>query len=199
MTEPSDIPGAGERVLLAGLGNPGPGYAGNRHNIGFGVLEELASRMGEKFTSHKARADVVEGRLAGCRVVLAKPRSYMNLSGGPVSGLARFFGVEPSGIVAVHDELDLDFGAVRLKFGGGESGHNGLRSITKSLGTKDYYRVRFGVGRPPGRMPAADYVLKDFSAAERRELDLHIGTCADAVETLLEKGLAAAQTIFHAR
>ncbi|MPY96858.1 MAG: aminoacyl-tRNA hydrolase [Actinophytocola sp.] len=192
-----DIPGAGERVLLAGLGNPGPAYAGNRHNVGFLVADELADRMGAKFRAHKAGADAVEGRLAGTPVVLAKPRSYMNLSGGPIAGLARFFKLPVNAVVAVHDELDIDFGEIRLKFGGGEGGHNGLRSLSKSLGTRDYYRVRFGVGRPPGRMAAADYVLKDFSSAERRDLAYHVDRCADAVEELLGKGLAAAQNRFH--
>lgn len=191
------MPGAGEQVLLAGLGNPGPSYAGNRHNIGFLVLDELAARMGGKFKAHKAGADVLEGRLAGKRVVLAKPRSYMNLSGGPVSGVAKFFKTPPSALVVVHDELDLDYGVIRMKFGGGDNGHNGLRSITKSLATKDYFRVRFGVGRPPGRMNPADYVLKDFSAAERKELALDIDTCADAIELLLAEGLAAAQNRYH--
>lgn len=192
-----DIPGAGERVLLAGLGNPGPAYAGNRHNVGFLVADELADRIGGKFKAHKSGADVVEGRLAGTPVVLAKPRSFMNLSGGPIAGLARFFKLDASGIVVVHDELDIDFGEVRLKFGGGESGHNGLRSLSKSLGTRDYYRVRFGVGRPPGRMAAADYVLKDFSRVERRDLAFHVDRCADAVEELVGKGLASAQNRFH--
>jgi len=192
-----DIPGAGERVLLASLGNPGPAYAGNRHNVGFLVADELAGRIGGKFKAHKSGADVVEGRLAGTPVVLAKPRSYMNLSGGPIAGLARFFKIPATGIVAVHDELDIDFGAVRLKFDGGESGHNGLRSISKSLGTRDYYRVRFGVGRPPGRIAPADFVLKDFSRAEQRELGYHVDRCADAVEELVSKGLASAQNRFH--
>lgn len=199
MTETSDVPGTGERVLLAGLGNPGRSYAGNRHNIGFDVLDEVGSRVGGRFKRHKAGADVIEGRFAGCPIVLAKPRSYMNVSGGAVSALARFFGMDAGGVVIVHDELDLDLGAVRLKFGGGEGGHNGLRSITKSLGTPGYYRVRFGVGRPPGNMAPADYVLKDFSAAQRRELGVYIASCADAIETLLSKGLSAAQTTFHAR
>ncbi|MGH3451870.1 MAG: aminoacyl-tRNA hydrolase [Haloechinothrix sp.] len=199
MTSPEDRPGAGEQVLLAGLGNPGPAYAGNRHNVGYLVLDELAARIGGMFKAHKAGADVLEGRLAGLRVVLAKPRSFMNLSGGPVVGTARFFRIPATGIVVVHDELDLDHGAVRLKFGGGENGHNGLRSISRSLGTKDYYRVRFGVGRPPGRMAPADYVLKDFSATERRDLELAVDRCADAAEELISKGLEAAQNSFHVR
>ncbi|MCP2235870.1 aminoacyl-tRNA hydrolase [Prauserella halophila] len=193
----SDLPGAGEQVLLAGLGNPGPRYAGNRHNVGFMVVDELASRIGGKFKAHKSGAEVLEGRLGGRKVVLAKPRSYMNLSGGPLAGTARFFKIDASGLVVVHDELDVDYGSVRLKLGGGDNGHNGLRSITKSFGTKDYFRVRFGVGRPPGRMDAADYVLKDFSTTERRELALNVDRGADAVEELLAQGLTAAQNAFH--
>ncbi|MQA09692.1 MAG: aminoacyl-tRNA hydrolase [Pseudonocardiaceae bacterium] len=197
MTTPEDVPGAGELVLLVGLGNPGPQYGGHRHNVGFLVLDELAARVGGKFKAHKAGADVLEGRLAGERVVLAKPRSFMNTSGGPVAGAARFFKLPPSGVVVVHDELDLPFGSVRLKLGGGENGHNGLRSVTKSLGTKDYYRLRVGVGRPPGRMDAADYVLRDFSLTERKELAFVLDRCADAAEKLLRDGLAAAQNAFH--
>lgn len=196
MTE--ELPGAGEQVLLAGLGNPGPQYAGNRHNVGFMVLDELAARVGGKFKTHKSGAELLEGRLAGRRVVLAKPRSFMNLSGGPVVGAARFYKIAPSGVVVVHDELDLAFGALKLKLGGGDNGHNGLRSITKSLGTKDYYRVRFGVGRPPGRQDPADFVLKDFSSVERKELAFEVDRCADAVEALIGSGLTAAQNTFHA-
>ncbi|SNR49837.1 aminoacyl-tRNA hydrolase [Actinomadura mexicana] len=184
--------------LVVGLGNPGPSYAKNRHNAGFMVLDVLASRAGGRFKSHRARADVLEGRLAGARVVLAKPRSFMNESGGPVKGLRDFYKVPVERVVVVHDELDIPFGAVRLKQGGGDNGHNGLRSITKSLGAKEYPRVRFGVGRPPGRMDAAAFVLKDFSAAERKELDFGVDRAADAVEALLTDGLAAAQNAFHA-
>src|SRR5215217_7582169 len=137
-----ELPGAGEQILLAGLGNPGPNYSGNRHNVGFMVLDELAARVGGKFKAHKSGADVLEGRLASRRVVLVKPRSFMNLSGGPITGIARFYKLEAADIVVVHDELDLPFGALKLKLGDGDNGHNGLRSITKSLGTKDYYRVR---------------------------------------------------------
>jgi peptidyl-tRNA hydrolase, PTH1 family len=195
----ADLPGAGGLVLLVGLGNPGPRYAGNRHNVGFMVVDELAARIGGKFKTHKGGAEVVEGQLAERRVVLAKPRSFMNLSGGPVAGTARFFKVDPGGIVVVHDELDLPFGSLRLKFGGGDNGHNGLRSITKSLGTRDYHRVRFGIGRPPGRQDPADFVLKDFSTVERKELAFEVDHCADAVEALIGKGLAAAQNAFHAQ
>jgi PTH1 family peptidyl-tRNA hydrolase len=193
-----DLPGAGEQVLLAGLGNPGPRYAANRHNVGFMVLDELAARVGGKFKAHKGGAEVLEGRLAGRRVVLAKPRSFMNLSGGPVSGTAKFYKIEPSGVVVIHDELDLPFGSLKVKLGGGDNGHNGLRSISKSLATKDYYRVRFGIGRPPGRMDPADFVLKDFATVERKELPFEVDRCADAVEALIGKGLTAAQNAFHA-
>ncbi|HVK21294.1 MAG TPA: aminoacyl-tRNA hydrolase [Actinokineospora sp.] len=185
-------------MIVVGLGNPGPQYEGNRHNIGFLVADELAARVGGKFKSHKAGADVLEGRLANTRVVLVKPRSYMNLSGGPVVGAAKFFKAPQENLVVIHDELDLPFGAVRLKLGGGENGHNGLRSITKSLGTKEYHRVRFGIGRPPGRMDPADYVLRDFAPAERKELAFEIDRCADAVEALVSQGLEAAQNAFHA-
>ncbi|GGT77424.1 MULTISPECIES: aminoacyl-tRNA hydrolase [Actinomadura] len=184
--------------LVVGLGNPGPSYAKNRHNAGFMVLDVLAARAGGRFKSHRARADVLEGRLAGARAVLAKPRSFMNESGGPVKGLRDFYKVPVERVVVVHDELDIPFGAVRLKQGGGDNGHNGLRSITRSLGAKEYPRVRFGVGRPPGRMDAAAFVLKDFSAAERKELDFVVDRAADAVEALLVDGLAAAQNAFHA-
>ncbi|TWP48709.1 aminoacyl-tRNA hydrolase [Lentzea tibetensis] len=186
-----------ELALVVGLGNPGPRYEGNRHNIGFLVLDELAGRVGGKFKAHKAGAEILEGRLAGKRVVLAKPRSFMNLSGGPVAGAMKFFKIEPASVIVVHDELDLPFATIRMKLGGGDNGHNGLRSITKSLGTKDYLRVRFGVDRPPGRMDPADYVLKDFSTVERKQLALEIDTAADAVEALLAYGLEAAQNKFH--
>lgn len=185
-------------MIVVGLGNPGPQYAGNRHNIGFLVADELAARVGGKFKAHKSGADVLEGRLAGTRVVLAKPRSYMNLSGGAVVGTAKFYKAPQENLIVIHDELDLPFGTVRLKLGGGENGHNGLRSITKSLGSKEYHRVRFGIGRPPGRMDPADYVLRDFAAAERKELAFEIDRCADAVEALVSQGLEAAQNAFHA-
>ncbi len=187
-----------EPWLVVGLGNPGPSYAGNRHNAGFLVLDVLAARAGGRFKAHRSRADVVEGRLAGNRVVLARPRSFMNESGGPVKALAGFFKTPVERLVVVHDELDVPFGAVRLKRGGGDNGHNGLRSITRSLASKEYLRVRFGVGRPPGRMDAAAFVLKDFSAAERGELELNVERAADAVERLMSADLAAAQNEFHA-
>ena len=185
--------------LIVGLGNPGPEYSGNRHNVGQMVLDGLAGRIGGKFKAHKARALVLEGRLGigGPRVVLAKPGTYMNVSGGPVSALARFYDVEPSRVVAVHDEIDIPFNTVKLKIGGGEGGHNGLRDISKALATKDYLRVRVGVGRPPGRMDTADYVLRDFGTAEKKELPFLLDDAGDAVELLVREGLTAAQQQFH--
>jgi peptidyl-tRNA hydrolase, PTH1 family len=162
------------------------------------VLALLAERMGARFKAHRTRNDIAEGRLAGQVVTLARPQTYMNLSGGPVAALAAFYKTSPERIVVLHDELDIPFGAVRLKLGGGDNGHNGLRSITASLGTRDYYRVRFGIGRPPGRMEAATYVLRDFTPTERKELPFAIDRSADATETLISKGLAEAQNIFHA-
>lgn len=188
--------------LVAGLGNPGAGYAGNRHNVGFMVADLLASRMGGKFKSHKAgRAQVLEGRLgtpgvSGHRVVLAKPMSFMNVSGGPVKALLDFYGIPAGRLVAVHDELDIDYGTLRLKLGGGDNGHNGLKSLTRTLGP-DYHRLRFGVGRPPGRMQVADYVLKDFSTAERKELEFFVDRAADAVESLVVDGLERAQSAYN--
>jgi PTH1 family peptidyl-tRNA hydrolase len=189
--------GSEEPWLLIGLGNPGPEYAGNRHNAGYLVLDVLAGRTGGRFKAHRARAQVLEGRLAGTRVVLAKPRSYMNESGGPVKALSDFYKVPLERVVVVHDELDIPYGTLRLKRGGGDNGHNGLRSITKSLGGRDYLRVRLGIGRPPGRMDPAAYVLRDFSGTERKELDLNVGRAADAVEALLTEGLDRAQNTFH--
>ena len=184
--------------LVVGLGNPGPHYAGNRHNLGYLVADLLAGRMGGRFRSARVRADVLEGHLAGQRVILAKPKSYMNESGGAVAGLRSFYKVGLDRLVAVHDELDLPFGVIRLKRGGGEGGHNGLRSLSRSLGTRDYLRVRVGVGRPPGRQDPADYVLEDFNRREREELPLIVERAADAVEALLALGLEPAQNRFHA-
>lgn len=185
--------------LIVGLGNPGPEYSRNRHNVGQMVLDELAARISGNFKAHKSRAQVLEGRLGigGPRLVLAKPSTYMNVSGGPVSALARFYDVEPSRVVAVHDEIDIPFNTVKLKIGGGEGGHNGLRDISKALATKDYLRVRVGVGRPPGRMDTADYVLRDFAPAEKKELPFLLDDASDAVELLITEGLTAAQQRFH--
>jgi PTH1 family peptidyl-tRNA hydrolase len=183
--------------LVVGLGNPGPAYSGNRHNVGFMVVDLLAARMSGRFKAHKSRAEIVEGRLAGERVVLAKPRSYMNESGGPVSALTDFFKVPLDRLVVVHDELDLPYGGLRLKLGGGDNGHNGLKALRRSLGSGEFLRVRFGIGRPPGRMDAAAFVLRDFSAAERKELELEVDRAADAVEALVADGLEKAQNAFN--
>src|SRR5690349_15809504 len=187
--------------LVVGLGNPGPAYARNRHNVGFMIVELLAQRAGLRFSKHRrVAADVAEGRLGvgGPRVVLVKPLTFMNLSGGPVAGLAQFYKVPLGQVIAVHDELDVPYEQLRLKQGGGEGGHNGLRSMSSSLGGKDYIRVRFGIGRPPGRQDPADYVLADFSAVERKELDFFIDRAADAVEMLIQRGLEATQNHYHA-
>lgn len=185
-------------ALIVGLGNPGPQYETTRHNVGFMVADALAGRIGAKFSSHKkSNSDIVQARLAERSVIVAKPRTFMNLSGQPVAALARFFSVEPGCVVVVHDELDLDFGTIRLKLGGGEGGHNGLRSTTKHLSTKDYLRVRVGIGRPPGRMDPASYVLKPFSAAERKDLGVIVEEAADAAELVLRVGLEAAQNQVH--
>lgn len=186
-----------ELHLVVGLGNPGPDHAGNRHNVGFMVGDLLADRLGGRFKAHKGRAEVVAGRLAGARVLVAKPKTYMNLSGGPVAALRDFYRLPPERIVVVHDELDLPEGTLRLKLGGGDNGHNGLRSLRAALGTGDFYRVRFGVGRPPGRQDPAAYVLRNFSAAQRRDLPAQVARAADAVEALLADGLPAAQNRFN--
>ena len=188
--------------LVVGLGNPGPQYAGNRHNVGFLVVDELARRAGDRLGRHKrAVAAVAESRVglpgASQRVVLAEPLSFMNDSGGPVSALMDFYDVEPDRLVVVHDELDIPFGTLRLKLGGGDNGHNGLRSIRRSIGTGDYYRVRLGVGRPPGRQDPADFVLRDFASAEREEAGVMVSRGADAVEMLVLDGLERAQNAFN--
>jgi len=188
---------ADDRWIVAGLGNPGPEYAGNRHNAGHMVLALLAERMGARFKVHRSRCDIAEGRLAGQPTTLARPRTYMNLSGPPLAALTSFYKLSPERVVVIHDELDIPFGVIRLKLGGGDNGHNGLRSITQALGTRDYYRVRVGIGRPPGRMDAATFVLKDFSATERKDLPWAIDRAADATEMLISQGLAATQNLYH--
>ncbi|WP_285116091.1 aminoacyl-tRNA hydrolase [Leifsonia sp. fls2-241-R2A-40a] len=195
-TGPSDGP-----WLVVGLGNPGPGYASTRHNVGQMVLDELASRGGLTFKSHKTNATVAEGRLApgGPRLVLAKPNTFMNVSGGPVSQLMRFYSLDPSHLIVVHDELDIPFDTIRLKSGGGHGGHNGVRDVIAAIGTGDFTRVRVGVGRPPGTSGAADHVLKAFSAAERKNLPILVSDAADAVEEIAAGGLTSAQNRFHAR
>ena len=189
--------------LVVGLGNPGPSYAGHRHNIGYMVTDELARRMGSGFRAHKSgRADVVEGRLTppgvpGPRVVLARPRCYMNEVGGPVKARATFDKVAPAQVVAIHDELDIAFDTMRVKLGGGDNGHNGLKSMRSSLGTGDFHRVRVGIGRPPGRQEVADFVLSDYSSAERKVLPFVVDTAADAVESLVVDGLEKTQQKFN--
>lgn len=195
--------------LVVGLGNPGREYARNRHNVGFLVADLLAKRLGVSFGRHRrAVADVAEGRLrfgapgsaqfaSGLRLVIVKPMTYMNLSGGPVAGLARFYKVPSNQLIAVHDDLDIPYGQVRAKLGGGEGGHNGLRSLSRSLGTKDYLRVRVGIGRPPGRQDPADFVLTDFSAAERKELEFVVDRAADVAEAVISRGLEWAQNSYH--
>lgn len=193
--------------LVVGLGNPGAGYAGNRHNIGAMVVAALAQQERASLREHKAgrawaaevRLGTAPGGLPGPRAVIARPRTYMNVSGGPVSALTKFYKVPIEQVVVVHDELDIDFGQVRLKRGGGEGGHNGLRSISQSLGSRDYLRVRLGVGRPPGRQDPADHVLSDFPAKDRQEVELLIGDGVDAVVDLAQLGLEATQQRFHAR
>ena len=186
--------------LIVGLGNPGPEYEKTRHNIGQMVLDELAKEVGGSFKKHsKASAAVVEGRLGfgGPKVILMKSLGYMNTSGGPVSAVAKFYGIDPDHIIVVHDELDIPFDTIKLKIGGGEGGHNGLRDITKALGTKDYYRVRTGIGRPPGRMDTADFVLKPFSSTEAKDLPFLISNAADATMMLVKEGLLATQQRYH--
>jgi PTH1 family peptidyl-tRNA hydrolase len=187
--------------LVVGLGNPGPAYAGNRHNVGYLVNDELASRVGSGFRPHKTgRADVVEGRLGGPggpRVVLARPRCYMNETGGPVSALAKFYKIPVERIVAIHDELDIAFDTLRVKQGGGDNGHNGLRSMRRSLDTGEFYRVRVGIGRPPGRLSPADFVLSDYSSSERKLLPFQVDRAADAVESLIADGLEQTQSRFN--
>jgi PTH1 family peptidyl-tRNA hydrolase len=185
--------------LVVGLGNPGTNYAGNRHNVGHMVLAELADRLRATFKSHRTNATVAEGRTfaAGPKLVLAKPNTFMNVSGGPVANLLRFYSLQPDRLIVVHDELDIPFDALRLKFGGGHGGHNGVRDIIAALGTGDFTRVRVGVGRPPGRQPAADFVLRDFSSTERSSLPNVLSDAADAIEQISAEGLTAAQLRFH--
>jgi PTH1 family peptidyl-tRNA hydrolase len=188
-----------EPLLVVGLGNPGPRYETTRHNLGFLVADILADRLGSGFKVHKkSGAEVATGRLGGRSIVLAKPRVYMNESGRQVGPLANFYSVAPADVIAIHDELDIDFGRIRLKLGGGEGGHNGLRSVASALGTKDFQRVRVGVGRPPGRKDPATYVLENFTAAERPEVGVICEQAADATELLIQLGLEAAQNTVHA-
>ena len=187
--------------LVVGLGNPGPSYAGTRHNVGALVVDVLAARVRATWRRHRTgRADAAEGRLGapgtaggGCRLVLMKPRSFMNESGGSVSAVAAYVSVPPARIVAVHDELDLPFGSLRVKLGGGDNGHNGLKSMRRSLGTGDFLRVRVGIGRPPGQQAPADFVLSGWSGAERRALGPQVEWAADAVESVIVRGVERTQ------
>ena len=188
--------------MIVGLGNPGPEYAATRHNAGFLVIDEISSRMQGSLGRHKrAMANVLEGRVgtpgADERVVLVEPLSFMNASGGPVKALMTFYDVDLDHLVVVHDELDLPLGTVRVKQGGGDGGHNGLKSLRGALGSGEFARARVGIGRPPGRQDAADFVLKPFTAAERRELAEIVDRCADAVETLVLRGVEQAQNQFN--
>jgi PTH1 family peptidyl-tRNA hydrolase len=188
-----------EPLLVVGLGNPGPQYAKTRHNVGFMVADVLAARIGVPFKVHKkSGAEVATGRLGGHSVVLAKPRCYMNESGRQIGPLAKFYSIAPGDVIVIHDELDIDFGKVRLKLGGGEGGHNGLRSVANALGSKDFQRVRIGIGRPPGRKDPAAFVLEPFSSTERTEVPTLCELAADATGLLAEVGLEPAQNQVHA-
>ena len=187
-----------EPLLVVGLGNPGPQYAKTRHNVGFMVADLLAARLGANFKVHKrSGAEIATGRLAHRPVVLAKPRTYMNESGRQVGPLAKFYSVAPADVIVIHDELDIEFGQIRLKQGGGEGGHNGLRSLVNALGTKDFHRVRIGIGRPPGRKDPAAFVLENFSSAERAQVPTICEMAADATEMLIELGLEPSQNQVH--
>lgn len=190
----------GNTWLVVGLGNPGPGYASHRHNVGQMVVDELASRIGATFKKHKTPAQVAEGflRPGGPKLVLAKSNSYMNTSGGPVAALLKFYSLPLERLIVVHDELDIPFDTVKLKAGGGHGGHNGLRDIAKAAGSPEYVRVRVGVGRPPGRQDPADFVLQGFSSTERAVLPNLLSDAADAVELVITDGLLAAQQKVHA-
>lgn len=202
-TDGEESPMSSDVWLVVGLGNPGPKYAGHRHNVGYFVNDELANRLSGSFRAHKTgRADVVEGRLgapgeSGPRVVLARPRSFMNELGGPTKALATFYKVPADHIICVHDELDIAFDTLRVKFGGGDNGHNGLRSLRSSLGTGDFFRVRVGVGRPPGRQDPADFLLSNYSTQELKDLPFQLDRAADAVESLIREGLDQTQQQFN--
>ncbi|MEY4742990.1 MAG: hypothetical protein RIR34_329 [Actinomycetota bacterium] len=190
-----------DTYLVVGLGNPGAGYAGNRHNVGQMVTDVLAKRIGAAWKSHKAGAVVAEGRLGfgGPKVILAKSNSYMNTSGRPVSGLMKFYDVPLSNLIVVHDELDIPAADVRIKVGGGHAGHNGLRDIISACGGPEFIRVRVGIGRPPGQMETADFVLKDFGTSEKKELPVTLEIAADAVEEIAKLGVISAQQRLHAK
>jgi len=193
-------PSSTDAWLVAGLGNPGPEYAGNRHNVGAMVVEVLAARLGTKFSRHRTTTMLAEARLrpGGPKLVLVRPLSYMNISGGPVSRAAAYFGIAPERVIVIHDDLDLPFETIKLKADGGHGGQNGVRDIIKALGTPEFTRVRVGIGRPPGRQDAADYVLRDFGAADKTRLPFVLDDAADAVEHVIDEGLLTAQQKFHA-
>ena len=189
--------------LVVGLGNPGPAFAAQRHNIGYRVAEELARRMGVRFRVVRGiRAEVAEGRVGqpaadAPRLIVAKSRTFMNETGWAVTRLLAYYKLQPAQMITVHDELDLDPGQLRVKFGGGDNGHNGLRSIRASLGTGDFYRVRVGVGRPPGRQDPADFLLSNFPASTREDVEVEISRATDAVESLALLGLDPTQNAFN--
>ncbi len=188
-----------DRWLVVGLGNPGPGYAAHRHNVGAMVVADLAARQGARFGRHRAQATVAEARLGpgGARLAIAQPTTFMNNSGGPVAALLKFYSLEPARLIVVHDELDLPFDAVRLKSGGGPGGHNGVRDIIAAVGP-DFVRVRVGIGRPPGRQDPADFVLSPFTKTERESLANLVSDAADATEHIITDGLIVAQRHWHA-
>jgi PTH1 family peptidyl-tRNA hydrolase len=183
------------RWLVIGLGNSGSEYEKTRHNIGQLLLAELSN--GGKFSAHKSRMEICEIRAGENTLVLAKSRGFMNETGGPAKSLVDFYKVPIEQIIVAHDELDLPFNALRLKLGGGDNGHNGLKSLTSSLGGPDYYRIRMGIGRPQGEQDPADFVLKQFASSEKKELPEFITRCADAVLALVGDGLEKAQTKFN--
>jgi PTH1 family peptidyl-tRNA hydrolase len=189
--------------LVVGLGNPGPAFASQRHNVGYRVADELAHRMSVRFSAKRGmRAEVADGRVGplgddGSRLVLAKSRTFMNETGATVSRLLSYYKLQPAQMIVVHDELDIDPGQLRVKFGGGDNGHNGLRSIRQSLGTGDFFRVRIGVGRPPGRQDPADFLLSNFPASAREDVEVEISRAADAVESLVLVGLDRTQSNFN--
>jgi len=187
--------------IIVGLGNPGEQYEATRHNVGQMVIDELAKRHNVKLSSHKSRTDIAAYKLGvgvnAFSVILAKSKSYMNESGGPIKALANFYSVEPENIIALHDELDIPFAAIRTKFAGGDNGHNGLKSMTSAFDGPDYYRVRLGIGRPMGEQDPADFVLKAFSKVEQKDLGEFIDRGADVVESLITKGLEVTQSTFN--
>ena len=187
--------------IIVGLGNPGEQYAATRHNVGQMVIDELAKRHNVKLSSHKSRTDIAAYKLgvgvAAFSVVLAKSKSYMNESGGPIKALANFYSVEPNQIIVLHDELDIPFAAIRSKIAGGDNGHNGLKSLTSAFDTPEYFRVRLGIGRPMGQQDPADFVLKQFSKEEKKDLPEFLDRGADVVESLIENGLDLTQSKFN--